>query len=377
MSATYADEFLDLPTNAEAEEANAPRADTFDLEARVRALRLDREARRLLAAEDAADVELPDAERLDDLIAADIDAPRWRIDGLWPAGARVNLAAAAKSGKTTTVGNVVRALVDGEDFLDHTTAPIDGSVVVFDTEMTRLQLQDWHNDLGIRNQGRVRIAPFLGCASALDFVTPQTRARLAAKYGGAHTYILDPLGPVLTSLGLDENSNTDVQRFLTAWDEFVALMGGKESVVTMHAGHNAERARGASAFLGSGSAVWTLMRESDNADATRFFKAQGRDVNVHERAVVHDAVTRRLSLGQGNRKDAKAAEALPVVLEVLRRHKEGLSGRGVEAELADSAEVTQKQVRDALKMAHREGLTFTFSGPKNATMHTLKRGEAK
>ena len=96
------------------------------------------------------------------------------------------------------------------------------------------------------------------------------------RYGGAHTYILDPVGPLLASLGLDENSNSDVQRLLTAWDEFVRELGGQESMVTMHAGHNGERARGASAFLGSCSAVWTLMREGEEPGAPRFLKTMGR-----------------------------------------------------------------------------------------------------
>ena len=45
------------------------------------------------------------------------DGLTYRVVDLWPSGGRVLLAAPYKAGKSTMVGNVIRALVDGDRFL--------------------------------------------------------------------------------------------------------------------------------------------------------------------------------------------------------------------------------------------------------------------
>lgn len=269
--------------------------------AELERLQIREEARRRFNALSRVAPPMPDAVGLDALLMMKLDAPRWRIDGLWPADARVNLVATAKAGKTTTTANLVRSLADGGDFLSHSVRPLGAgqTVAIFDTEMTEVQLQGWYSDLGLENPGKVRIVSIMGRAAGLNFVDEDTLRGLVERYAGAHTYILDPIGPVLSGLGLDENSNTDVQRFLSAWDTFVTLMGGRESVIVHHAGHAAERARGASAFLGSGSAIWTLTTDDPNdPDTQRYFRAMGRDVNVPSTPLTYDPFSRRLSLGQ-------------------------------------------------------------------------------
>lgn len=292
------------------------------LAAEVDRLRVQQDARRALAQENRAAPDMPAAIPLDELLANDLDEPRWRIDGLWPAGARVNLVAGPKAGKTTTVGNVVRALVDGEDFLGRASRALDAGekVVIFDTEMTPLQLQDWYRDLGVQHPGKVQVVPLVGRAGGLDFLSDEGTRELVSKYAGAHTYILDPIGPVLSALGLEENSNSDVQRFLSKWDTLVTLMGGQESLITHHAGHNSERARGASAFLGSGSAIWTIAsQDPDKADAARYIKAIGRDVNVPETQLRYDPSTRRLHMGTGNRAQHAQEEKIDRLADEISR----------------------------------------------------------
>ncbi len=298
------------------------------LEAKVREalerLQVNEEARRRFNEQNRNTPEMPEAVSLADLLAANLDAPRWRIERMWPANARVNLVASAKAGKTTMTANLVGSLADGGDFLGHHVTPLQPGewVTIFDTEMTELQLQDWYRDLGLQNADRVRLVPIMGRATGLNFLEDEPLQQLVGRYAGAHTYILDPVGPVLSGLGLDENSNTDVQRFLSAWDTFVTLMGGKESVIVHHAGHSAERARGASAFLGSGSAIWTLTSDDPNDPNTqRNFRAMGRDVNIPVTPLRYDPFTRRLSLASISRaqhqKEEKFSRLSEAVLEVV------------------------------------------------------------
>lgn len=247
----------------------------------VERIEVRQEAQRRIAAESSTVSELPALSNLANRLAAPRTRPRWRIQDMWPAGGRINLVGAPKAGKTTMTTNVVRALVDGGQFLGkYTTEAVPDcegpAVVVFDFEMTEDMLLDWYEDAGITNIHKVDTVLLNGLGSGFDFTNPAVRTELVKRYGGAHTYILDPVGPLLASLGLDENSNSDVQRLLTTWDEFVRELGGQESLVALHAGHNGERARGASAFLGSCAAVWTLMREGEEPGAPRFLKTMGR-----------------------------------------------------------------------------------------------------
>ena len=333
------------------------------LDAEVERRRLQLDAQRILARENRAAPDMPPAIPLDELLSNDLDEPRWRIDGLWPAGARVNLVAGPKAGKTTTVGNVVRALVDGEDFLGRGSRALDAGekVVIFDTEMTPLQLQDWYRDLGVQHPGKVQVVPLVGRAGGLDFLSEEGTRELVGKYAGAHTYILDPIGPVLSALGLEENSNSDVQRFLSKWDTLVTLMGGQESLITHHAGHNSERARGASAFLGSGSAIWTIAsKDPDKADAARYIKAIGRDVNVPETQLRYDPFTRRLHMGTGNRAQHAQEEKIDRLADEISRI------------VADAGEpLSTTKIRDGLR---ERGVPFQKGQENTAAARAAERG---
>lgn len=359
--------FTSLKSNDEAEVDNKP--EFFESEVEKQKLRILslREAKRQIAAEESAEVELPEmsnwAARVDEVD----EEQRWRIDGLWPAGGRVNLTSAPKAGKTTVVANLVRFLVDdGDVFLGQffgTPVPHHGpgpSVVVFDFEMTKGELDEYYNPLDIQNSEHFDILCFKNRASAFDFMTPETRKRLVERYRGAHTYILDPIGVVLTALGLDENSNSDVQRLLTAWDEFVYEMGGVESAIVNHAGWNGERPRGASAFEGSGDALWMLTNPKGEDGSPRFFRARGRKSGVKESQVVMDE-NNNLTLSGASRKqvadEAKARAAVPVVLSVLEDGK-ALSQSAIETavralKLEDGP--GRDTIRDAVKLAYKNG----------------------
>lgn len=359
--------FEDFPTNDQADAGNYQ-----EYVARLAVeIRARQEAKTIVAAQGSKVAALPAMSNLTARLAAPRVDEQWRIRGLWPTGGRVNLAAVYKAGKTTLVGNLVRAVLDGTPFLgefDVEAIPErDGpSIVVFDFEMTENQLLDWYESIGIEHTDGAEILPLRGNAGAFDFLTPAVREQLVERYAGAHTYVLDPAGPVLAALGLDENSNTDVQRFLSTWDQFVMELGGRESFVTIHAGHNGDRARGASAFLGSGDAIWTMTRQGDNAEDPRFLKAIGRGVDLPERSLELDKTTNRLFLGHTSRAEVKqnqdAEKAFPFVLAALEKY-----GPGTQDDLWDKVrkfhhkdtndhwEITRAPFRNALPLMAQRG----------------------
>lgn len=336
-------------------------------------LQVAQDAKRLLIAAESQTHTLPRRSTMAERLAAPRTPTPWRVASMWPEGGRVNLASVPKGGKTLMTVNLVRSLLTGQPFLNHfDVTPVpdrDGpSIVVFDFEMTEEQILDWYEriDLPPEVLARVDVVPLRGYAGLFDFLTPTTRAELVAKYRGAHTYIMDPVGPVLAGLGMEENSNSDVQRFLSTWDQFVHELGGVESMVSIHAGHNGDRARGASAFLGSGDAVWTIAREGDAASDPRFLKAIGRGVDLEPTELVHDPDTGRVSLGTQNRaqvkRDNTARQAFPFVLMALEQYGPGTPttlweqvSRDHGKTCEDFWEVSVRPFRDALPLMAKEG----------------------
>ena len=324
------------------------------------------------AAERAGAVDVPRPQGLAEFIAAYADdEAAWLVDGLWPAGGRVLLVAAYKAGKTTTVANLVRSLVDGDRFLGRFEVNHDDGaprVVVVDTEMTERQLARWLRDSQITRRDLVDVLPLRGKLSAFNVLEPALADVWASTLRGADVVILDNLRPVLDALGLDENR--EAGRFLTAWDELMEAAGVRESLVVHHAGHGQDRARGDSALMASNDSIWTLRRDGESASAPRFFRAMGRDVNVPEVRVEFSEPTRRLSLSTAlPDPDAPALAALPAVVSFLMR-KGMHSVRAIQdAREAESWEPSRDAVRDALKLGERRGLLYAHSGPKRSRLY--------
>src|SRR5262245_26622617 len=98
------------------EPARQPSLDEAIVQARLKWLRNDREAKRRLEAEATPPLVLPPLMTLKDRLALPVSETRWRIEGWLPVDARVMLSAQYKAGKTTLVTNLIRSLVDGDDW---------------------------------------------------------------------------------------------------------------------------------------------------------------------------------------------------------------------------------------------------------------------
>ncbi|MGH3273246.1 MAG: AAA family ATPase, partial [Streptosporangiaceae bacterium] len=302
--------------------------------ARKNMLRVDRLAQAELAAEGMA-VPPPVATGTDFLAEPDADAA-YRIDQVWPAGGNILCAAQAKAGKTTVVTNLLRSLCDGDPLFGRFRVdPPEGSVFLIDVEMPRDQARGWIRAQGIRKTDRFTYQPLRGAASSFNITVPAIRRKWAARIAdaGAGVIILDPLGPVLAAIGLDENSGADVGSFLDgALGELLAESGASEAVVIHHMGHAAERSRGTSRLRGWPDAEWLLVRQDDEPGSERYFKAYGRDVDVAERRLDYDPVTRALTIAGGSRRQAKSAAALADLVRVVTAQP-GINARAIEEAL--------------------------------------------
>lgn len=350
----------------------------FDLRVqhRVTTLRVEREARRRLDAEDTPAIELPPVRGLRELLDEPDAQTAYRIDGLAPSGGRVMLSAQFKAGKTTLVGNLVAALADKQPFLS-AFAVNDAAhrLVLIDDELSEPTLRRWLRAQEITNTTAVAdVISLRGRVGTFNLLDDDCRSLWARRLRdiGCDYVILDCLRPVLDALGLDENH--DAGQFLVAFDALLYEAGVSDALLVQHMGHANERARGDSRLQDWPDAIWRLVRESDEPDSPRYFTAYGRDVDVPEGRLSFDQVTRRLTYAEGSRGDAKTEAALRTVVTVLadqaRAGAPGLSGRAIEQAVVDS-EHSQKAVRDAIKLAIRRGVVVVSEGSHRANIHSL------
>lgn len=326
-------------------------AANFQLEVVERAhdMRITDAARRLLAREQLGNPPRPQLVRLDDFLAQPDTDPTYRIDRVWPTGGRVLLAAQAKAGKTTLLGNAIRSLVDGDRFLGRYDTAAAARVLLIDDELDPRTLRRWLAAQGIANTAAVRLLALRGRIAAFDIIDPPTRATWATQLAGADVIILDCLRPILDAFGLDENR--EAGRFLVAFDALLAESGATEAIVTHHMGHGAERARGDSRLTDWPDAIWKLVRDKDETDPTlddvtglRYFSAYGRDVDEPQAELTFDPTNRHLSIGllAGNRKEA------------VERRKHGRAEEIVLEAIASVPGMTKRQLRAACDIRNTE-----------------------
>jgi hypothetical protein len=307
-----------------------PTDDTLDVspydqavQRRFAELRINEDAKQLLATHKAGEAHPLDAINLTEFLTQPDETEQYRITGLWPAQGRVLLAAAAKAGKTTiVVGNLLPSLVDGRAFLgEHSCQPVNGQVIYLNMEVGERIIRTWMRRAGIINTDRVSVVNLRGKASALTLATDQGRSRFAAFLRSlqAQVVILDPLAPLLATLSLDENSNTDIATFFSWWAEVLQLADVTDDLIVHHTGHAGQRSRGASRLLDEPDAIWTLTKglgtdpaddDPFNTTQPRFLSAYGRDVEHPEEGLNHNPDTGHLTYNGQTRSQSKTAGKL-------------------------------------------------------------------
>lgn len=318
-------------------------------------------------------------DRLSDVVE-DNEEDLWRIRGLWMQQQIIMLTAKWKAGKTTMVTNVVRSLVDGTPFLGQfeTTPITDGTVVIVNAEMTRRQFNRWMFESNITNRDKVLAFHVreAGPASG-DILDPTRRDEMVALLieHNAKVLIMDPLNPLLSSSGVEENSSTDVAKWFTAMNDIKERAGLDEIMLVHHFGHNGQRGRGSSKFMDAPDALWTYTMDDTEEDpddeledmlgpvkrpgAPRYLSAVGRDVDLPKSVVEFDPETRVLtipSLGglpmsmreSKKQKDARKLDRNVAKVVKLVGNKPGIGSNELQAEYAGNTTEYQSAKKSAL-----------------------------
>jgi RecA-family ATPase len=332
--------------------------------------RIHKQAAREIAAEERGPILPPEMLTLREHLARPRITTSWRIAGWQAIGHRVMFAAQYKAGKTTTVSNLIRSLLDGSRFLDeYEVSQLDGTVALLDFEMADNQLVEWYEAQGIKADDRLLVVPMRGRASSFDIVDPIVRSQWATmlRDRGVKYLVVDCLRPILDALGLNEH--TDAGIFLVALDALLAEAGIPEAVVVHHMGHSNERSRGDSRLRDWPDVEWTLVRQSEDPASPRFIKAYGRGVEIPETKLVWNPATRRIAVGGGSRRDVNvtaAVQAIAAYVGRVNRQEEPITptGRQIEKALMEDG-LKQKDIRRAMTEAERSRRIVGIKGAGN------------
>lgn len=312
-----------VTTEQDDSQAQAER-DQRELAWEIRQQRIKRDARRQLAQEDAA-ARFPweDVLTQRDTLAVNLAEPRretpYTVTDIMPRDANVLLIAQYKTGKTTLINNVARALADRTPMLDRfDVISHDGRVVIFNLEMSEGQYVDWWRDIDVQHPERITLVNLRGVRLPL-------RARLTQEWMVNHlidmeceTWIVDPFARLFNGFG-DENSNSDVGEALEIVDQIKREAKVPNLIMATHTGRalmveGAERARGATRLDDWPDVRWLLTK---NEDGQRFLAANGRDVEVDEEELTFDVTTRRLVFGGGSREWVRARQMEDDILDYV------------------------------------------------------------
>lgn len=343
------------------DDSTNPPAEAYERAVRMEAtkLKLRDDAKEMLAAIKAGEAPPLGGVNLAEFLSQPDNPIAYRIRDMWPLGGRVLLPAAAKAGKTTMVTNLLKCLADGGDFLGvYETIPVNRHVVYLNMEVGEDQMRSWLRRVQIEHEDRIVVENLRGRASALTLSSAKGRLRVARWLAdqNAEVVILDPIAPLLGSLGLDENSNSDIATFFAWWSETLLEAGADDDFLAHHAGWDGSRSRGASRLVDEPDAIWTISRDKatdDDGDDVygiqepRFLKAIGRDVELPDRQLIFDPTTGLLRLGEASRKQLRSVatqqRAEAVIMAKLAE------GPAVQNQLTRGGGVKYQDAKDALE----------------------------
>jgi hypothetical protein len=367
----------DTDDNPSEDQAEAEDFHTLSVRRKAYELRVLDEGRALWTRQHASLMgqEPPVMTSLSDFLSVPDEDSRFRVDSVFPVGARVMLSAQYKAGKTSLIANLLRCLVDGADFLGRFKVEPVERVLLIDTELDERTLRRWLRDQAIQNVDGINVLSLRGRLSSFGIIDDRTRAEWAQRINGAQLVMLDCLRPCLDALGLSEDKEAGV--FLTAFDALCREAGAAEAVMVHHMGHSSERSRGDSRLLDWPDALWKLVREqTDEGDSietgARFFSALGRDVLVPESELEWQPETRALTIVGGGRAEKKAREAGPDIVSIMNEivFADGASKNQLINKLKGYG-YGRNMARAAVESAIQDGLLYTIAGPRGAIVCQL------
>ncbi len=312
-----------------------------------------------------------DAGTLAEVLSRPAEPPQ-RVDGLIPSEGGTLIVAQRKTGKTTLMLNLARALLTGEDFLGRFgVRALEGRVAFLNYEVSGAQLARWAYDVNLPGDD-LYLVNVRGRRNPLAITDDRGRLAEQLRAQNVETLIIDPFGRAYS--GKSQNDPGEVGAWLADLDRWArGEVGASDVILAAHAGWDAERTRGASALEDWADSVITLVRDKDD-ETIRYLRAFGRDVEVEEDRLTYDPATRALGLSGGGSRRAhslqkRVEDLVPAVVEVVTASP-GLSMRAIGKALTETGRPHRNgEEAAAARIAVTAGRLRTEQGPRNALLH--------
>lgn len=331
--------------------------DEKEIARRARELRLNRAAKRRVDSENAA--EAPGLMILSDWMNRDLEPPIALVPGLIALEGNTLLVAQPKAGKTTMVHNLLRAVVDDDDFLD--VYPVEAiphgkRIVLLDFEMHEGQLNQYLDEQGIRNRDGAAISSLSSSASSFNILDSSCLEKWIKdlEYVNAGYIILDCCAPAWAANGIEENSATEQGAWLDAFNTLVHECGAYGSLLVHHTGKVGESARGSSRIEGWASDLLRLTLQGAGEDddgkfvnADRFLSARGRIITEFTE-VMTEKYGRRLRVSGGSKTEVAAERIQPSVIAFIE-NAAGTSRNAVEKNVHGRADAIRHVINELIK----------------------------
>lgn len=360
-------------TTSLGESARVVRA--WDAEDRLRATE---QARATEAAKLVAAVEIPGRINLATYTPPDT---AWLIAGLIPMDGSLGLFAERKAGKTTTVVEMVRSMLSGDEFLGRfaTHLPAGARVALLDTEMTPAMLHHEYTKAGVPvdDLDRIDLHPLRGRSRLLDLRDDATRARWQNLIAPGALIVVDCLYTVLAAAQVDESS-AQVSDIIDGIKALAVQCGAAGLVIVHHLGKDPTKgARGHSSIEGGVDTLATIWLDGPPAaDTPRLFSATGRlDVDVPP-ALLNRGDDNRLTLSASTPKAdrARAADRSDddTAWKLISDHP-GKSLRGLEELPTETRKLSRSRLRRALDRLDGLGYIVNRGSAERPAWHAADR----
>lgn len=294
------------------------------------------------------------------------DEERWRFRGMLGVGHNALIVAGRKAGKTTMVGNVIRAYADGKPFLgrfevEQPAHDEPEGIAVFNYEVDERQYRRWLRDVGIVNTDRVHVLHLRGRTLPLKNERVQAWVSRWLADRNIGMWVVDPYSRAYVGSVDNGNDEAQVGAFLDTLDVIKAQAGVGELVMPVHtpkarAEAGEETAIGSQRLEGWPDAMWYLTRDLETG--TRFLRAEGRDVLLPEGELVYHEGDRELLLsGGGNRAEAKRSADVRAITEYVAAHPR-CTGNDIKAALGwgrDRLSEAMKQASNTIRTESGKG----------------------
>jgi hypothetical protein len=304
----------------------------------------------------------PPADDLADLLAEEDEPDDYLVERLLPRECTASIVAAAKTGKTTLLANLVQSLADSEPFLGaFDVADVRGQIGFINFELTRNQSKKWFTRMGIKNvRDKVKVWNLRGKPNPL--VTPYSRELFAAEVRslGVKVLIVDPFSSA--ARGRDTMNNDQVKDFLLQMEEFKELAQVPCLIYAVHAGRDPNKTRGASTLDDHPDVLIYLTKDDYE---TRFMHAMGRDIELQPGSLHFDSVTGKLHFKGDSRSAAKVSKIETAILDFVTLNP------GVNATTIDAAVAGRNSDKPMARQGLVEkGLLSVKSGSGGAKLYS-------